>query len=188
MRLKGIIQNIIHPIINLFREIYIINSPHYRIEEIDLDKQTVTLYCRGGVTIFSLHFSDIISDQAIISKLRSRQACFLGYYYGKMVREFTETSKSTVARNINNGFMLKHKTGRFRIFSQDRKGLITYIDTKTQKSINDMPANIASNQKLISNFDPCQAYYIGILAGMHFKIIDETPHALKRRPILRLVQ
>lgn len=188
MKINETLRNVFLNIVHAFKEIYMLNSSNYRIEEIDADRRIVVLHCRGGVTILKLDISDTINDQSVISKLPPQHACLLGYYYGKTHREYTASTTHSLSKNMNNGFMLQHRIGRFKMHSQDREGTITYFDTKTQEFMSDTPINIARDRFIISNFDPCQACYIGILAGMSTASASEISLQLKQKPRLRLIK
>ena len=73
--------------------------------------------------------------------------------------------------------------------SQNRSGAIEYIDTITCIVYEDWPLNIARNRKIISGFDPSQACYIGVLAGVKTNKLSNKQDVSKRTKVmLRVVK
>lgn len=137
----------------------------FRVEEIDLNAKVVVMRCQGTCTIIKLSLAEAISDHVVISSLSSYEACWLGYYYAKSHRVFASERNKLIEASNRKSFLLCFFRGRYKITSQDRNGNVTYIDVKTKKIFTDSPQNICKNEHIISQFDPTQACYIGILAA-----------------------
>jgi len=94
--------------------------------------------------------------------------------------------------------LLSNKTGQYCIAFQDRSGEVGYFDQKTRKEFLQQPLEMVKNTYLISQFDPSQACYIGLLAGisMEKKIkleakgesVKTTKRVSSVRPHLRVVK
>jgi hypothetical protein len=81
---------------------------------------------------------------------------------------------------------MKNARGKYRIHSMNRDGIISYLDTTKNLSHDRHPATIAKDETLISQFDPSQACYLGILAGLN---ADEPAKNVNyAKPNLRLIQ
>lgn len=134
----------------------------YRVEEIDSARRRAIIYCHGTRTILRLTIAEIIYDPEIIFNLPAVQSYKIGYYFGSIYKKGSEPFK----RGKKATFLLSFKRGRFKIISQNRDGSLIYLDTKLNITRAELPINIIKNEHVISNFDPSQACYIGILTGI----------------------
>jgi len=134
----------------------------YCIEEIDTEAQEIMVRCRGTDTIIKLNYESAISDPMMLNGMSSEQACLLGGYYGRVMR--MEGNHKQRANKMK--FLLHKNAGCYRIIYQDRTGKIAYLDTINQKEYVEYPLTIVSTRHIISKFDPSQACYLGILAGL----------------------
>ena len=127
---------------------------------IHIDKMGVQLRLKGKNAVFTQTLLDIVYQNTIISGLSPIDACQLGVFYGFNLNKLpAEEEKNYAPFAINN-------KGRYRITSQNRRGEITFIDTLTKK-IKTLPlTNLVKKTAIIQHFDPTQACYIGLLAGM----------------------
>ncbi|OGT63238.1 MAG: hypothetical protein A3E85_05990 [Gammaproteobacteria bacterium RIFCSPHIGHO2_12_FULL_45_12] len=111
-------------------------------------------------TILKLSIAEAIGDPNILCRLIPIQACWLGYYSSLSPEEckglFVERK----------GLLLRFKKGRYKMLSLDRKGMISFLDARTNTTHTQRPVSIAQDPALISSFDPSQACYIGMLAGI----------------------
>ena len=150
----------------------------YKIDELDIEANQVTLHYYGSRAILKMSISHVINDEEIIGNLSSIQACWIGYNYSKYFSKIRQ-------KNIN--FSLHVKKGRYKIISSERSGEIKYFDLKTRKEFQEHPINIVQNISVIEQFDPTQACYIGMLAGR----TSEKTTCLRpyvNKTILRLVK
>lgn len=169
-------------------------SSFCRIEEIDTKKQTVSVIYRGSKTIVKMSFDEAIGDEELIKQLSPQQACYLGGYFGRAFRASINGGKPLKQRK-NTSFSLSDKQGRYVILFLNRNGDIGYYDKKTGQEIEEHPIKIANNKMIISRFDPSQACYIGIQAGLSMekalssgKLKGELQNLVKKRPNLHVVK
>lgn len=166
----------------------------YCIEEIDTNTQEILLRCRGTDTIIKLTYEAAISDAMILEGLSAEQACLLGGYYGRVMRAESGNHKH---RAMKMKFLLHKHSGYYRIISQDRTGKIAYVDTSDNKEYVEYPLTIVSSRHIISKFDPSQACYLGMLAGVSIEKTlqsdkknneDQLHQMAAQRPKLRVVK
>ena len=180
MNIKNKITKIFAFILRSYHELRATSK--FRIEEIDLNTSTVIVHRIGSHTIFKLPIADVMCDAEIISNIPSEQACWLGYYCGKMCNK-------TLLEDYSHTFSIRSIQGNYKISSQDRKGNIVYFNSKTQEIFTATPIEICENENVIKQFDPSQACYIGILAG---KAVDKHGAQIffpkSKKPHLTLVK
>lgn len=167
-----------------------IDSSKFRIEEIDTKSKKVVLSRRGMQTILKIPLLDAVKDKSLVARLKSDQACWLGYYCGKMCRDSELKSCAMIRPDQGAQFELEAKLGKYKIMSQDRKGKIIYFNRLDNTNHAHSPLDLISNRKLINEFDPSQACYIGMLAGL---LTPKQVQALTFgnetiKPFLRLVE
>jgi hypothetical protein len=160
----------------------------YRIEEINTSLNEVVLHSRGARATLRTTITETIADHNIVNNLSALQACWLGYYYGKQQRAETSPNKKSKHASKHVAFNLQIGKGHYKIVSQEREGEIKYIDVLTRKEFKDQPLDIAQNELLISQFDPSQACYIGMLAGLAANRHGNLQVNKQSRPILRIVK
>jgi hypothetical protein len=132
----------------------------YRIEEICISKREIIFYGRDSRTIIKASFEEAINTPGIIFNLPPIHACWIGYYYGKALREGQLTPK-------NIGFLLRPSKKRYNIISLDhRNSIITYIDLKDRSEHTASIIELARNNEFLENIGPSQACYIGIWTGI----------------------
>jgi hypothetical protein len=162
----------------------------FRIEEIDTKSRKVVISRMGMQTILKISLIDAVRDRSLISNLASDQACWLGYYCGKMCRDTILTSGGFFNLSQDEQLGLEAKKGKYKILSQDRKGLILFYNLHDKTNHTQSPLDLISDKQLINEFDPTQACYIGILAGLLTPkqvqaLASKTTNVIK--PFLRLV-
>lgn len=164
-----------------------------RIVEIDTDAQEVLFQIKNSSTLMRYKFSEAISDLTIVNRLLPSEACWLGGYYGRALRASLE-GREALKKVKSMNFLLSSRKGRYTIAFQNRNGEVGYFDKKTRQEIVEHPLTIASHQHIISEFDPSQACYIGILAGLEMekalasgKNRDQVEALIKKPAKLRLV-
>lgn len=179
---------------NIFQLFTIKLSYSCRIEEIDTKKQSVAVTYRGVKTIIKMSFYEAICDTELIAQLSPIQACYLGGYYGRALRSSLE-GRQTLRPEKNMSFLLNDLQGRYKIIFLNRDGNIGYYDKKTDQEFVEHPVVIANNKLLLSRFDPNQACYIGIEAGMSIEkalssnqFSEQLQNLIKKPPKLRIVK
>lgn len=159
------IYNITSNISRLFKKAYKIirydTEIFFHVREIDADKMRTILYCKRAKSFFKVSLESAISDPAIIKKIHPVQTCWIGYYYGKALREGKLKSKS-----LNTNILLNSPGKRYMITGLEQGGLaMTYRDHETHTEYTKSVADLAQNNKLLEAFGPGPACYIGIWAG-----------------------
>lgn len=166
-----------------------------RIEEVNVTRQQVIIHCRMVNEAIKLTFSEAVANIKLISNLPPTQASWLGAYYGKVLAE-TAQNINSLKKKHSVPFLLQNTRGRYTISSEKRSGEIKYYDKINKIEFIEHPITIASNEYIISEFDPTQACYIGLLAGIYMEnkkiksnIVDQhhLEKILKNPPKLRLV-
>lgn len=138
---------------------------HYRLSSIDQDNQTAILHVIQKSIFIKLTFAEIISNTEMIEGLSSKDACWIGVYYGIAVRRALKRKENL--KNIKKpSYLLHHKYGSYKIVCENRDGSIGCIHLKTRQELNIDPLSIAKDEGFIKQFDANQACYIGILAGI----------------------
>lgn len=165
----------------------------YFIEEINIQKNLVTLRCTGTRAVIKLSIEEVVADSVIIEGLCPRQACILGGCYGRLMRFSADREKKL--KNVTSmTFQLSNKRGRYVVQCQHRTGEIGYFNKKTKQAFIEHPLTIVNNAYIISEFDPTEACYLGILAGSSLeraiitgKEIAQAAKLIKKPPKLRIV-
>ncbi len=172
----------------LYRSIMDEKKVTYSVEEINTATHKVTIRCRGTRAIIITTFAEVISDHKLIAGLSPEQSCLIGGYYGRMIRNSCKKTDS-LNKVKKMSFLLKNGVGKYSIIFQNRDGSLGYIDNKTQKDFLEYPLTIVDNKHIINNFDPSQACYIGLLAGISIEKSNENQLAniLKKPPTLRII-
>jgi len=168
----------------------------YEIVEVDISQSKATLRLVGKSVLTQYDFSQLVGDSTILSGLSAEQACLLGGCYGRAMRVSFE--KGGALKKVKNmSFLLKNTQGKYRIVFQNRTGEIGYFDKKTKQEFIEQPLTVASNEHIISKFDPSQACYIGILAGISMEKTlsrdkktgqNQLEALLRKSPKLRIVE
>lgn len=75
-------------------------------------------------------------------------------------------------KKVNDDFSLQPTIGKYNIMMIDRQGQLLYSKPNNDSIMVISPELAVRNNKLISQFDPIQACYIGLLAGIkHAEIL-----------------
>lgn len=127
---------------------------------VDVNDGVVELHIKGKTSSMKKDILDVIYETYIISGLSSLDACSLGIYYGYNLKNLYS------GRNSNYPLLCISNEGRYRLMSENRNGNIEFIDTKTNEKFCKCPIATSKNYQIIEKFDPTQACYIGILAGI----------------------
>lgn len=166
----------------------------YLIEEIDMTLRLVFLRCVGSRMVVKFKIEEFVSDVSLVDKLPAKQACVLGGCYGRILRAAME-GREALNKVKKMNFLLSNKSGRYKIIFQNRNGDIGYLDQKTRQEFIEPPLTLVNNDYVISEFDPTQACYIGILAGISLEkavssgmLNTEIDAALNKPPKLRVVE
>ncbi len=157
------------------------------IKSFNLDNRNVSIACYG-IRIITIRssISEIITDPNIIANLPSYQASLLGYYYGKL---YSPTSISTNPNKYKKaGFILRPGLKQNRIISINNKYVLIYSDDKGG-TFKTHPMRIIQSKNIINQFEPSQACYIGILAGLQINSQGEANiQSLNSKPTLAIVK
>lgn len=169
-------------------------GPTYRIVEVNQTTQQIAFQLKGKAIIVRCTFAEAIANHAVINGLLPTDACWIGGYYGRAMRASMEGRQALrTAKNMT--FLLKNNFGRYKIIFQNRDGEIGYIDNKTKQEFIEHPLTLVTNEYIVNHFDPSQACYLGILAGISMeKGLSSDKHSqdldrlLQQRPKLRIVK
>jgi hypothetical protein len=163
--------------------------------ELHLARQEAVLQIKGkGITI-TLPFSQLASDVEILSSLSPLHASCFGVYYGRALRASIE-GREHLKKSKHISYLLRNAKGDYKVLYQNKDGTVGYIDEKTKKIYINTPTAIVKNNHLICQFDPSQACYLGILAGMSLEKMmhkrqqlghDNVIDLFKGKPALTIV-
>lgn len=142
---------------------------NYRIAEIDSFSQQVVIHIKSKNIFIRYSFSEAITHMNIIDEISPLEACWIGGYYGKSLRASFGKGQQALKKAEDMSFLLRKKRGLYKIMFQNRSGEIGYCNQNTGQEFVEHALTVANNLCLISNFDPSQACYIGILAGINMK-------------------
>lgn len=141
-----------------------LNLSKSALKGFDLNNLTVHIFIRGSRSITDFQLEKIIFEQGILSTLNPYEAALIGYYYGMNYKKMTK--KNYIK---NSSFFLKNDDSyKNAIISIDRNncvGFTTNISNRP-KQIYMQPMHILSQKKIINDFHPVQACFIGISAGI----------------------
>lgn len=190
MNFKTIIGKINVTLLELKNLINIDKTIFYQISTIDLETQTALLHIKHKNIFIKQTFSEIISTPSVLEGLSCKHACWIGIYYGKALRNALKDKKKL--KNINKpSYLLKHKRGLYKIISENRDGTIDCLQIRTKRELNASPLLISQDENLIKLFDPSQACYIGILAGIEISKKERRAsdtNSQYKTPYLRIVK
>jgi hypothetical protein len=150
---------------DVFHILAFVKFSPYRIEEIDVKHERVAIRCRGNRMVMKLTFAGVLRDEKLIAGLPALQACILGGYIGRALRA-SRSGRDALRRAKQMTFLLKNKCGRYKMVYQNRTGEVGYIDKKTKREFLEQPLVIVNHDYIMKEFDPSQACYVGILAGI----------------------
>jgi hypothetical protein len=155
----------LNKILNKFKGLFSSDQASCRIVEINTSSQEVVFHFKYKAVFLRCKLTEAIADLSVIDNLIPWEACWLGGYYGRALRASIE-GREALKKAKRMSFLLKNNRGRYRIVFQNRTGEIGYFDQKTKQEFIEHPLTVANNEHIISEFDPSQACYIGILAGI----------------------
>lgn len=177
-----------------FHFLHVYKQYPYFLEEIDVSKQRVIIRCRGTKTVIKADYSAVIGDENLISGVSPIQASIVGGYYGRALRSAMKAN-AVLKQTKHMDFLLRHRAGRYKILFQSRNGDVGYLDQKSRQQFAEHPLTIVNNRHIISEFDPSEACYIGILAGSSLekallsgKDISAAEKLIQKPPLLRVVK
>lgn len=169
------------------------SKPKYRIVEVNTDSQEMTFCAIGKSVLLKRKFSDAVGDNNLISGLLPMDACWLGGYYGKSLKD-NIAGRNKFKKSTHISHLLDNPLSQYRIFSIKRNGDIVYCDKNSKVELSGLPLILARDESIISRFHPTQACYIGVLAGLNFEKKlqstnkDSLEFVCKKPPSLRLVK
>jgi hypothetical protein len=161
------------------------------IVNINSATEEVVLQVKHKSLTLTCTFSEAINDMSIVNHLSANEACYLGGYFGRALKKGSGRSEA-LRQAKSKPFLLQNTKSKYQILYQNRTGDIGYFDMKSKKEFIDNPVSLASNKYIMSNFNSCQACYIGILAGIFMeKAISHDKKQgknIRGRPALRVVK
>jgi hypothetical protein len=114
------------------------------------------------------------------------EASLIGGYYGRVLHASSK-EKNIMQHSKNPNFVLKKKTGIYQITMRNRQGEIGYFNRLSRKEFIEHPLAIINHKHIISNFDPSQACYIGMLAALSLTKQINKGEIFDKPPKLRAV-
>lgn len=142
------------------------SKPAFRLDKINSENCTASIYCRGARVVINQKIHEVICNANIIHNMNSIQSSYLGYHYGLLL----ENSKSDVSflltKKRRSKFFLNFSKGENIILSITRDGHINYKNKNSDEINTKSPLDIYRNESSLIYFEPSQACYIGILAGL----------------------
>lgn len=134
---------------------------------VNIYENTIELQVKGKTASIKKQVFDIIYESHIISSLSSLDACTLGVFYGFNLK------KMGAIKNVNYPLLCINNEGKYRLHYEAQDGKICFINIKTKEETLQCPIDIAKDYRLIDEFDPTQACYIGILAGLRTRKMEK---------------
>jgi|GEM_PF-709883 len=145
------------------------SKPAFRLDKINYQTSTASLYCRGARVVINQKISELICNANIIHNMSAIQSSYLGYHYGLMM----DNEKSDISFLLNktrkSKFFLNFNKSENIILSITRDGRINYKNKNLDEINTKYPLDIYNNESILTRFEPSQACYIGILAGISQK-------------------
>jgi hypothetical protein len=160
------IKNITNHMSYVYKQYVSSKSIWYRIDEIDIVSQKITLALRGKNIAVKINIKNAICDKNIIRGLSSTHACWVGYYYGSWYKNNRGKDNIKCKEHPRFSFLLESHNETYKILYQKRGGLLCYMNAYTLEMHESQPIDLAKNPAVISKFGPSQACYIGILSGL----------------------
>ncbi len=151
----------------------------YKISE-EVGDNKVIFLPRFIRTPFSRSYDEIATDHYLILGLIPEEACYLGIKYGLL----NSKNKNCCKNRLKSYFFLSRTSGTYVINYENREGQICYFDNSNKQTYLDDPRKIAASDA-IKFFDPTQAFYIGILAGIRASRNQTTTILLPAKIIRR---
>lgn len=150
-----------------FRQIKLEYKIVYTIADIDIDKQEILLRIKGKNVYFKQTFSQAILESKLVGGLSAQHACWLGIYYGRVLRG-AQQGRGQLHGKVNRcqALLLVIQHSQYAIQSEHRNGLVTYKNIRHNEYFTEHPLTIVQNEVLLNRFHPNQACYLGILAGI----------------------
>ena len=116
----------------------------------------------------------------------SLDASIIGVICGEIYKEYIKQNQilntpSNIGKNNNNSY--------YKLLFVSRDGSIEYETINLERYFEKNILDLIQNKELVKNFSPCDAYYIGFLAGLElYKIKNNLKlQKTKRRPELKLI-
>ncbi|MFN7096936.1 MAG: queuosine precursor transporter [Gammaproteobacteria bacterium] len=154
----------------------------FRLDKINVDNNTINIYCRGTRVTITQKISEIIFNLNIIYNMPSQQTSYIGYYYGYLGYTSNVAHELLLAPKKKKSFILRFNKAKYMILSTFRNGNIEYKNIYTDEIHIKHPSEIYRNESVIANFESSQACYIGILAGIYQRKSEQdwgNSHRLK---------
>lgn len=139
------------------------NNYYYKIVD-NLDEYTFKIQCKNSKSVFNADITEIVYKLDILFNLSSIQACYIGLKYAK----YSVFSGKNIYDKycLENTCFVANKFEKFFLKCQDRKGMFCYVNLSTHEEYISEPIEMILNDKLISNFNSEQAFYLGYCSGL----------------------
>lgn len=163
----------------------------YRIIMIDPKKQNAILQIKDKNVIFKSNVIQILYDANILKGLAPKDASHLGIVYGKILKKVSDNKSFLKNDRMMN--LLQNNNGKYRILYERRDKKIGYVNIISNDVYIESPLEIANNKEVINQFNPSQACYIGILAGImleksKYKKLNSIIQTDNNQPNLKIVK
>ena len=143
------------------------SKPIYRIEDMDLAKQTLKVVLIGTRIAMDCSVSDMFSEKVVVRGLNSIEACQAGVACG-----YIGSKKAANDKEIRGGNAFKRGGYRLSLLKEER-GKLRYVDNQLDKTYLEDPLSIVLNEHSIKNISSEQTFYIGFLAGKKYKKLKQ---------------
>lgn len=137
----------------------------FKIVDSSQDDEAFILQCINTGGTFHLTLPEIVFDSDILYGLHPTQACFIGIEYSRHIKNLNWSSSKQKREREKLKKHPAHRYGKYILSSQNRKGDIAFVDSKTNEAFLMDPRDVSLSKELIREFDASQAFYIGLLAG-----------------------
>lgn len=154
------------------------SKPAFRVDKFDHENNMVSLYCRGARVVIKKRIHEVICNANLIHNMNPKQSSFLGYHYGLLIENVKNEVSYMLDKKNKTTFFLGLKKGSNKIISITRDGRINYKSKHSDEICTKHPLDLYRDDSTISYFEPSQACYIGILAGLSQKKAPYNPPTL----------
>lgn len=146
-----------------------------------------TLHCINTSAIFHAKITEIIFDADILYRLHPIQACYIGIEYARYAQK---NQSHLISNNHTMKSYLINEDDNYTLRYQNRSQEICFVNNKTNIEYTLDPRDIAISREFIGKFNPDQAFYVGLLAGLKLNAISKKyqKNLEIRYPYLRLVK
>lgn len=145
------------------------SKPAFRLDRINSEKGIASIYCRGARVVINQKIHEVICNPSIIHNMDSIQSGCLGYHYGLLVENERNDMGFLLNKKKKSKFSLRFSKGENTVLSITRDGRVNYKNNNSNEVYTESPLDLYKDESILINFEPSQACYIGILAGLSQK-------------------